>query len=49
MIKTLFLALALTLALSQEVLQFEIYKSFADDPHDTDKVNIGILEVQRNT
>ena len=32
MIKLALLFLAFTIVLSQEVLQFEIYKSFANDP-----------------
>ncbi len=29
-------------------MQFEIYKSFANDPQDHEKVNVGILEVRRS-
>jgi hypothetical protein len=48
MIKLLLLFLTFTAVLSQDILQFEIFKSFADDPNEKEKVNIGLLEVRRN-
>ncbi len=43
MIKLTVLLLVLSLAICEQVIQFEIYKSYANDQNDLDRINIGTL------